>query len=48
MTLKVALLLTAMLLASPATTQRIDAQTQARIDPILKATPLIDGHNDIA
>ena len=26
----------------------IDATTQARIDRILKATPLIDGHNDIA
>jgi membrane dipeptidase len=26
----------------------IDAATQARIDRILKATPLIDGHNDIA
>src|SRR5438045_6360758 len=42
------LLAAAMLLASPATAQRIDAQTQARIDRILKATPLIDGHNDIA
>jgi membrane dipeptidase len=49
MTIKVALLLTAaMLLASPATAQRIDARTQARIDRILKATPLIDGHNDLA
>ncbi|MFL6727869.1 MAG: dipeptidase [Sphingomicrobium sp.] len=48
MTLKAALLLTAILLASPAAAQRIDAQTQARIDRILKATPLIDGHNDIA
>ncbi|MFL6759998.1 dipeptidase [Sphingomonas sp.] len=49
MTIKAALLLTAaMLIASPATAQRIDARTQARIDRILKATPLIDGHNDIA
>ena len=48
MTLKAALLLTAILLASPAAAQRIDAQTQARIDRILKTTPLIDGHNDIA
>src|SRR4051794_24646059 len=49
MTIKAALLLTvAMLLASPATAQRIDPRTQARIDRILKATPLIDGHNDIA
>src|SRR5438445_1289534 len=48
MTIKAALLLTAILLASPAAAQRIDAQTQARIDRILKATPLIDGHNDIA
>src|SRR5438270_9039804 len=48
MTIKAALLLTAILLASSAAAQRIDAQTQARIDRILKATPLIDGHNDIA
>jgi membrane dipeptidase len=48
MTIKAALLLTAMLLASPASAQQIDARTQARIDRILKATPLIDGHNDIA
>src|SRR5438445_9681309 len=48
MTIKAALLLTAILLASPAAAQRIDAQTQARIDRILKAVPLIDGHNDIA
>src|SRR5438270_9200970 len=48
MTIKAALLLTAMLLASPAAAQQIDAKTQARIDRILKATPLIDGHNDLA
>jgi membrane dipeptidase len=34
--------------ATPAAAQQIDARTQARIDRILKATPLIDGHNDIA
>src|SRR3954471_20835155 len=28
--------------------QPIDPKVQARIDRILKATPLIDGHNDIA
>src|SRR5437764_9778799 len=48
MTIKAALLLTVILLTSPAAAQRIDAQTQARIDRILKMTPLIDGHNDIA
>jgi membrane dipeptidase len=34
--------------ATPASAQAIDARTQARIDRILKRTPLIDGHNDIA
>ena len=34
-------------LAIPATAQTIPAATQARIDRILKATPLIDGHNDL-
>ena len=48
MTAKAALLLAAMLIASPAAAQSIDAKTQARIDRILKATPLIDGHNDLA
>jgi len=48
MTAKAALLLAAMILASPATAQAIDPTVQARIDRILKATPLIDGHNDIA
>ena len=28
--------------------QPIDPKVQARIDRILKATPLIDGHNDFA
>ena len=48
MTVKAALLLAAMLISSPATSQGIDPAVQARIDRILKATPLIDGHNDIA
>src|SRR5690242_1221592 len=49
MTAKAALLIAAaMLIASPAAAQTIDARTQARIDRILKATPLIDGHNDLA
>jgi membrane dipeptidase len=42
------LIAAAMLIASPATAQTIDPKVQARIDRILKATPLIDGHNDIA
>ena len=37
-----------MLMPTPATAQPIDPKVQARIDRILKATPLIDGHNDIA
>src|SRR3954453_15398902 len=37
-----------MLLASPAAAQSIEPKVQARIDRILKATPLIDGHNDLA
>jgi membrane dipeptidase len=48
MTVKAALLLATMLISSPATAQQIDPKVQARIDRILKATPLIDGHNDIA
>src|SRR5436305_5343378 len=48
MTAKATLALAAMLIASPATAQQIDAKVQARIDRILKATPLIDGHNDLA
>ncbi len=31
----------------PALSQTIDPATQARIDHVLKATPLIDGHNDL-
>src|SRR3954471_8623823 len=49
MTSKATLLLAAaMLFATPALAQPIDPKVQARIDRILKATPLIDGHNDIA
>jgi len=36
------------MIASPLGAQPIDAKVQARIDRILKATPLIDGHNDLA
>ncbi|HKP33295.1 MAG TPA: dipeptidase [Sphingomicrobium sp.] len=48
--MKTALLLAATLavMAVPASAQSIDPRVQARIDRILKATPLIDGHNDIA
>ena len=41
------MLLSALLLAAPATAQPLDGATQARIDRILKRTPLIDGHNDL-
>src|SRR3982751_1330803 len=37
-----------MTLPPPATAQQIAPKVQARIDRILRATPLIDGHNDIA
>jgi len=37
-----------MLMPMTASAQPIDPKIQARIDRILKATPLIDGHNDIA
>ncbi len=48
--MKTALLLAATLaaMAAPAPAQPIDPKVQARIDRILKRTPLIDGHNDIA
>jgi len=48
--MKTALLLAAAaaLIAAPASAQQIDPKVKARIDRILKATPLIDGHNDIA
>jgi membrane dipeptidase len=39
---------TLVVMAAPASAQSIDPKVQARIDRILKATPLIDGHNDIA
>ena len=47
---KTLLLCGAMLASLPAlaNAQPIDPKVQARIDRILKATPLIDGHNDIA
>lgn len=42
-------LLAAMITASPLLAQQpMDPRVQARIDRILKKTPLIDGHNDIA
>jgi len=41
-------LLAALLLAQPTPAQQsIDPKVQARIDRILKKTPLIDGHNDL-
>ncbi len=44
-----AVALAALLMASaaPAQTVQIDPKVQARIDRILKRTPLIDGHNDL-
>jgi membrane dipeptidase len=49
MTLKKMLLLAAAMSLIPAAApaQQIDPKVQARIDRILKATPLIDGHNDL-
>ena len=35
------------MIPTPVWAQSIDQKTQARIDRILKATPLIDGHNDL-
>ena len=48
--MKTAFLIAAALaaMAAPATAQQIDPKVKARIDRILKATPLIDGHNDLA
>ncbi len=37
----------AIAIAAPASAQSIDPKVKARIDRILKATPLIDGHNDL-
>jgi membrane dipeptidase len=39
---------TLLLMTAQAPAQTIDAKTMARIDHVLKRTPLIDGHNDIA
>lgn len=39
---------TVLLMTAQAPAQSIDAKTMTRIDRILKKTPLIDGHNDIA
>jgi membrane dipeptidase len=36
------------MISASANARSIDPKTQARIDRIFKATPLIDGHNDIA
>ena len=41
------LLAAAILLSSPAMAQKIEPNVQARIDRVLRATPLIDGHNDL-
>ena len=35
------------MIAAPTPAQPIDSRTMARIDRILKKTPLIDGHNDL-
>lgn len=42
-----ALLLAATTFTTDASAQLMDARTRARIDRILRATPLIDGHNDL-
>ncbi len=39
---------TVLLMTAQAPAQSIDSKTMTRIDRILKKTPLIDGHNDIA
>ena len=41
------IVLAALLAATPLSAQPIDPAVQARIDRILKRTPLIDGHNDL-
>src|SRR5438309_2282137 len=43
-----ATLVLAALIAVPAAAQPIDPKVQGRIDRLLRATPLIDGHNDLA
>src|SRR5438309_4119591 len=42
------LLVAAFAMPTAASSQAIQPQVQARIDRILRATPLIDGHNDLA
>src|SRR5512138_2438367 len=43
------LIIAALLMSAPVHAQQpVDSKVQARIDRILKQTPLIDGHNDIA
>src|SRR5690242_5103809 len=46
--MRLSILLAAVLVSSTANAQPIDPKVKARIDRILKKTPLIDGHNDIA
>ena len=46
--MRYSVLLAALLLSNAANAQSIDPKVKARIDRILKQTPLIDGHNDIA
>src|SRR3954447_6551495 len=48
MTIKATVLMAPRLIPRGAIARPIDPKVQARIDRILKATPLIDGHNDIA
>jgi membrane dipeptidase len=50
MTIRASFLLAAVaaIIASSSAAQPIDSKVRARIDRILKSTPLIDGHNDIA
>jgi membrane dipeptidase len=48
MTAKLSFMFAAIMLAAPAAAQSIDPRVQARIDRILKSSPLIDGHNDLA
>ena len=45
--IKMILAATALAVATAAPAQQIDPKVQARIDRILKRTPLIDGHNDL-
>jgi membrane dipeptidase len=46
--MRYSILLAGLLLSNAAAAQSIDPKVQARVDRILKKTPLIDGHNDIA